>query len=337
MTEQTNRPLITFAVFAYNQEKYVHDAVQGAFAQTYEPLEIILSDDCSADRTFNVMQEMAASYEGPHKIVLNRNKTNVGTIDHLLKVSKLASGALIVIAGGDDISKTHRTATIYKSWAETQANALYSESDYISEDGVTLFERVAIDPKKSFQHEMRGTGVPTYDGYYRNIPGYSAAYEKSAFDSIPLTNKRLLNEDSLMSYLININGRRIEYIRESLLFYRNPHAARFIDSSNLSASDLIDHELKICRFATSTYLFMDYLFDLLQRIGTEPAHKLTANLQQKKRRAELMSTFNDRTLIGKILAIITCRSLEDIRYCVPRTFGLGIFSFFKILFIRLAP
>lgn len=36
------RPLVTFALFAYNQEKYIRRAVVGAFSQTYEPLEIIM-------------------------------------------------------------------------------------------------------------------------------------------------------------------------------------------------------------------------------------------------------------------------------------------------------
>ena len=57
-----DRPLVTFALFAYNQEKYIREAVEGAFSQTYEPLEIILSDDCSSGGTFEIMQEIAAEY-----------------------------------------------------------------------------------------------------------------------------------------------------------------------------------------------------------------------------------------------------------------------------------
>jgi hypothetical protein len=52
-TSLKERPFVTFALFVYNQEKYIREAVEGAFSQTYEPLEIILSDDCSTDRTFN--------------------------------------------------------------------------------------------------------------------------------------------------------------------------------------------------------------------------------------------------------------------------------------------
>ena len=76
MTNSTEKPLITFALFAYNQERFIREAVEGAFSQTYSPLEIILSDDCSPDRTFEIMKEMAAEYTGPHTIVLNRNEKN---------------------------------------------------------------------------------------------------------------------------------------------------------------------------------------------------------------------------------------------------------------------
>ena len=75
----TDQPMVTFALFAYNQEKYIREAVKGAFSQTYEPLEIILSDDCSSDRTFEIMQEMAKAYQGPHRVVARTNRKNLRT------------------------------------------------------------------------------------------------------------------------------------------------------------------------------------------------------------------------------------------------------------------
>jgi glycosyltransferase involved in cell wall biosynthesis len=35
------RPLLTFALITYNQTAFVAEAVRGALAQTYTPLEII--------------------------------------------------------------------------------------------------------------------------------------------------------------------------------------------------------------------------------------------------------------------------------------------------------
>ncbi len=98
------RPLVTFALFAYNQEQFIREAVEGAFGQTYSPLEIILSDDCSKDRTFDIMEEVAASYSGKNEIKLIRNIENLGIAEHVNKVMSISSGDFIAFAAGDDIS-----------------------------------------------------------------------------------------------------------------------------------------------------------------------------------------------------------------------------------------
>ncbi|HYG27035.1 MAG TPA: glycosyltransferase family A protein, partial [Caulobacteraceae bacterium] len=106
------RPLATFILFAYNQERFVREAIAAALAQDYEPLEIILSDDCSSDRTFDFMQEMAAGYRGPHSVRAARTSRNLGVTQHVLGRGREARGEIVVVAAGDDISKPHRTSRI---------------------------------------------------------------------------------------------------------------------------------------------------------------------------------------------------------------------------------
>ena len=81
-----DKPLVTISMLTYNQERYVRDAVRGVLAQTYEPLEIVISDDCSTDGTWNIILEEVDAYRksgGVHKnIVLNRNEKNLGLIRH---------------------------------------------------------------------------------------------------------------------------------------------------------------------------------------------------------------------------------------------------------------
>lgn len=115
----SERPLISFVLFAYNQEQFIREAVKGAFSQTYSPLEIILSDDCSSDATFEIMQEMAREYDGPHEIRLNRNSENLGLVPHFNKLMEMVRGEVIVLAAGDDISLATRTE---KSWKILQEN-----------------------------------------------------------------------------------------------------------------------------------------------------------------------------------------------------------------------
>ena len=68
-----HKPLISFILITYNQEDFVRDALDGAFNQTYSPLEIIIADDGSKDNTVKVIEDAIANYKGPHKVILHHN------------------------------------------------------------------------------------------------------------------------------------------------------------------------------------------------------------------------------------------------------------------------
>ena len=57
-----NRPLASMLLIAYNQQFTIADAIRGALAQTYSPLEIVVSDDASNDTTLAAMQAALAGY-----------------------------------------------------------------------------------------------------------------------------------------------------------------------------------------------------------------------------------------------------------------------------------
>ena len=131
------KPLISFVLGCYNQEPFVREAVEGALLQTYSPLEIIISDDCSSDRTFEVVQKTVAEYKGPHPVRLNRNDTNLGIGGNVNRALELCHGELVVIAAGDDVSLPMRTEVVYQAWEQSgrQATSICSCYTTISGDG----------------------------------------------------------------------------------------------------------------------------------------------------------------------------------------------------------
>lgn len=110
-TDTVKNPLATLIVLTYRHEKFAREALQGAFAQTYQPLEIIVSDDASPDNTWALLEEIAAAYRGPHKLTIRRNEQNLGINRHFNVLMPLVNGEFIVIAAGDDISLPERVAT----------------------------------------------------------------------------------------------------------------------------------------------------------------------------------------------------------------------------------
>lgn len=140
----TDRPLVTFALFAYNQEQYIREAVEGAFAQTYEPLEIILSDDCSSDQTFEFMQEMADAYDGPHEVRVRQNEVNLGLAGHVNTVVQHSIGEILLLAAGDDVSFSDRTCiSVDLLNKNTNAAATLLSADVIDGTGITIGERLS--------------------------------------------------------------------------------------------------------------------------------------------------------------------------------------------------
>ena len=90
------RTAVPRGLVAYNEERYIRAAIEEAFAQDFSPMEILLSDDCSPDGTFAIMQEMATAYRGPHVVRVRREPQNVGLVQLMIKLAQRGGG----IAGG---------------------------------------------------------------------------------------------------------------------------------------------------------------------------------------------------------------------------------------------
>lgn len=112
----TERPLVSMLLIGYRQEATIAEAIAGALAQTYSPLEVLVSDDASDDGTWAAMQAAVAGYTGPHRVVLNRNPRNLGIGAHLSLLAARAQGELLFVAAGDDVSLPERCTHCVAAW-----------------------------------------------------------------------------------------------------------------------------------------------------------------------------------------------------------------------------
>lgn len=98
--------LVSYCIISYNQEKYIKSCLESVLCQTYQNLEIIISDDGSSDNTWAIIQETIREYQGSHIIKSFKNKQNLGLALHYSKVAcEITSGEYIIFLGGDDISR----------------------------------------------------------------------------------------------------------------------------------------------------------------------------------------------------------------------------------------
>lgn len=208
-----DHPLVSFIVLAYKQEKFIRKAVLSALAQTYGKMEIILSDDGSPDKTFEIMEEEAKRYRGPHRVILNRNPTNLGLSGNLNAAVKVASGELLVCQGGDDISFDVRTSKIVQHWVEKfpRPDLIFSDVTSITEDGTILKERKGAIPITTLEELIRGK--------WFIAGGCAAAYSMTLFKKYGPLHPDIQFEDYVLTFRALL-GNGCAYIDEPLVYYR---------------------------------------------------------------------------------------------------------------------
>ena len=91
-------PLVSICIPAYNAERFISQTVESALAQDYPNLEIIVSDDCSIDRTQIILQ--VYNTKGVRLIKQNQNLGMHGNWNAVIRSSH---GKYIVKLDADDL------------------------------------------------------------------------------------------------------------------------------------------------------------------------------------------------------------------------------------------
>jgi glycosyltransferase involved in cell wall biosynthesis len=93
-------PLLSIGLFLYNGEKFLAGAIESILNQTFKNFELIISDNCSTDRSGEICRYYADRDE---RIRYYRNDRNMGAGWNLRRVYELATGKYFKQAAHDDM------------------------------------------------------------------------------------------------------------------------------------------------------------------------------------------------------------------------------------------
>lgn len=205
MNHQQEYPLVSVALMTYNQEVYVKESLLSVLNQTYDNLEIIISDDCSKDRTWEVIEHEVDVYRGSggkhNNIVLNRNQTNLGVAKHFELILSKCHGELIVCQAGDDISHLERIQVIVNTLKNHPGATVLSH------------EAICIDDKG----QNVGTNVMKTSAL---MPlGAMMSYSRRVYDEFDPISEDGAWEDDVYARRAQMLGEEVQ-IKKVLLKYR---------------------------------------------------------------------------------------------------------------------
>jgi len=91
-------PLVSVCVPSFNNERFIAATLESVLNQTYSNFEILITDDCSTDRTVSIIRE----FSDP-RIRLVQNEVNLGIAENWRTALSAATGKYVKLLCGDDL------------------------------------------------------------------------------------------------------------------------------------------------------------------------------------------------------------------------------------------
>jgi glycosyltransferase involved in cell wall biosynthesis len=132
---------ISVALCTYNGEQFLPKQLDSLQKQTRLPDELIICDDASTDRTFDILNQFAGIARFPVKLF--RNATNLGSSKNFEQAIRLCEGDLIALSDQDDIWYENRLEQCARALiSDSAAGLVFSDADIIDEQDRLTGERL---------------------------------------------------------------------------------------------------------------------------------------------------------------------------------------------------
>lgn len=153
-----SEPLVSVCISAYNVERFLAEALGSVLAQTYRNIEVILIDNGSVDRTYEVAKAVA-----DERVHYFRVPQNLGGYQAMNRVASMAKGEFVAIYHSDDHYEPDivaREAAYLQSHPDV--GAVFTLDHYMDEEG-RIFGGASLPP------EFVGKESLGYDEVFRFI------------------------------------------------------------------------------------------------------------------------------------------------------------------------
>jgi glycosyltransferase involved in cell wall biosynthesis len=210
----------TIITLAYNHERYIHESLVSVLVQTRPADEIIVIDDASPDGTATAIEGFIREHpEGPIRFI--RNERNLGLTGSFAKAVAMASGDILIMMAGDDVSAPDRVERSLAYFADhPSAMALIANADIIDDDSRTfgvLDNCAGIAESAALSLE----GLPAWAYFLRGRSscGAASAYRAEVFRAFSPLRVGLYAEDDPAAFRAMLLG-TCDFLPEPIVRWR---------------------------------------------------------------------------------------------------------------------
>ena len=261
---------VSILVPFYNVEKYVGRCVESLFTQTYQNVEFIFVNDCSPDRSIDVINESIEKHHVTDKCKIISHTTNQGICASRNDLLDNATGEYILFIDSDDYIDSDMVELLVE--AAVRDNADISGCGYIEEyddhsvempqvytnDYVQMLKAITVLTLKGVMWKLLIRKSILDDNNIRFMPGKNMVDDYLFCCQVFYYSHRFTGVDRCMYHYIQFNpnnysqrtfyniNHQAEAIRETEKFYKEK-----------GVYDLVKKELYLRKFIAKKALLMD--------------------------------------------------------------------------------
>ena len=216
------KPLVTIMISCYNHEQFVEDCLKSIYAQTYSNIELLIIDDASVDKSFEIIKLW--EYKLKDKFVnvfIEKNNVNKGLTRNLNKLIKMSRGYYIKEIASDDMLMPNAIEDFVIYAEKSDADIIYSNAYIINE--LTHYDNLYSANLSVYYNNKF---IPKNGMYLTKklcagnfICAPAVLIPRSTFEKYGLYDDRFSFEDWEYWLRVSVDG-KIEYMNSVTVYYR---------------------------------------------------------------------------------------------------------------------
>lgn len=208
---------IDILLATYNGEKYLKEQIDSILNQTYKNIKLIVSDDCSKDKTVEILKEYEKKDERVEIYIQEKNLGVVKNIEFLL--SKVES-KYYMLSDQDDIWNEEKVEKSLEKLKEENADLVFGDLEVVDKDLKTVYPSFGDFMLLNDKIE-KYINTDKLNYLYNCVTGCTILAKKETINYIlPLPNEsKYLIHDHWIGLMVSLHG-KVAYIKEKYIKYR---------------------------------------------------------------------------------------------------------------------